>query len=70
MAGGICGREATIFHSLVDGEIEANGRHKKNPKRGYAPGVRSLLPHFRLLGWAAGVGGHRGAARLGLINAT
>jgi hypothetical protein len=33
--------------NFVDRQIQADGCHKKNPKRGYALGVgRSLLPHL------------------------
>lgn len=37
-----CGREATVFNSLVDRSIRANRRHKKNPKQRYALGVLEL----------------------------
>ena len=43
-------------------------RHKKEPQAVYALGaLLSLLPHFRLLSWAAGCRG-MGAAQPGLMN--
>jgi hypothetical protein len=43
-------------------------RHKKNPQAVYAPGGSGrLLPHFRLLCWAAGVSGD-GGRPAGLID--
>jgi hypothetical protein len=43
-------------------------RHKKEPQAVYALGaLLSLLPHFRLLSWAAGFGGWV-PAQLGLMN--
>jgi hypothetical protein len=48
------------------GSIKAWSPQKRTPSRVRTRGS-SLLPHLGLLGWRQGVGGHWGAARLGLI---
>jgi hypothetical protein len=59
-------RRATTFRNLVDGQNKGLVATKRTPSRVRTRGS-SLLPHLGFWAGRQDVGGHWGAARLGLI---